>query len=152
MYDSLLELMEKTPFNKISVSNIVDKADVARLTFYRNFKSKEDILTYKGKEILDVINSRLDDESYLSKEKSFEIITNEFMKQSKFLVMICKNDLDHILIKSFRDDISDILNKIFPDISNAKLSFYVGGFTSVILDWFKGNNEDTLYNTVISLV
>lgn len=42
--NSLLELMEKKDFNKISITEIIDNADLTRQTFYRNFNSKEDVL------------------------------------------------------------------------------------------------------------
>src|SRR5688572_29093644 len=41
---SLLQLMKEKPFDKITISEITDKADLDRSTFYRNFDSKEDLL------------------------------------------------------------------------------------------------------------
>ncbi len=41
---ALLFLMEKKDFNKISISELVKKAGVSRNAFYRNYKSKEEIL------------------------------------------------------------------------------------------------------------
>ena len=41
---ALLFLMEKKELSKISVSELVKKAGVSRNAFYRNYKSKEEIL------------------------------------------------------------------------------------------------------------
>ena len=42
--EALLQLMGNTAFNKITVTDITKKAGVGRVSFYRNFDSKEDVL------------------------------------------------------------------------------------------------------------
>ena len=42
--EALLILMKRKPFAQINVTEIVQKAGVARVTFYRNYSSKEDVL------------------------------------------------------------------------------------------------------------
>lgn len=42
--DALFYLMEETSYEKISISDIAKKAGVGRATFYRHFKTKDDIV------------------------------------------------------------------------------------------------------------
>lgn len=42
--NAMLDLLLKKPINDISISELVDKAQVGRASFYRNFNSKEEIL------------------------------------------------------------------------------------------------------------
>lgn len=42
--DTLLELLHNKPIDSISISSLCSGAGVGRASFYRNFKSKEDIL------------------------------------------------------------------------------------------------------------
>lgn len=42
--EALFALMEKKPYDSISVSDIVKKAGIGRATFYRYYKAKEDII------------------------------------------------------------------------------------------------------------
>ena len=42
--EALLLLMERKPFAEISITELCAKAGVTRVSFYRNFESKEDIL------------------------------------------------------------------------------------------------------------
>ncbi len=42
--DALLLLMRKKDYKDISITEICEKAGVTRMSFYRNFESKEDIL------------------------------------------------------------------------------------------------------------
>ena len=45
--NSLFELMKAKPYNDISITEITDKAKVNRVSFYRNFTSKELSLSIK---------------------------------------------------------------------------------------------------------
>ncbi|MDE6598230.1 MAG: TetR/AcrR family transcriptional regulator, partial [Clostridia bacterium] len=42
--DALLALMEKKDINEISVTELITTAGVARVSFYRNYSSKENVL------------------------------------------------------------------------------------------------------------
>ncbi|MBP3754417.1 MAG: TetR/AcrR family transcriptional regulator [Lachnospiraceae bacterium] len=37
-------MLKKVPYNEISVTALCDKAGVTRMSFYRNFNTKEDVL------------------------------------------------------------------------------------------------------------
>ena len=41
---ALLQMMENTPFEDIAITDLVKKAGVGRVSFYRNFESKKDVL------------------------------------------------------------------------------------------------------------
>ncbi len=41
---ALFEMMDKKPFDEISITELVSKAGVSRASFYRNFESKKDIV------------------------------------------------------------------------------------------------------------
>ena len=42
--EGLWELLEDKSFEKISVSELVERASIDRVTFYRNFSNKEEVL------------------------------------------------------------------------------------------------------------
>ena len=43
---ALLILMENKDFEKITITDIVNKAGVVRMSFYRNYTSKEDVILF----------------------------------------------------------------------------------------------------------
>lgn len=53
LLDTLLELLDEKDYAEITITELTDKADIARPTFYRNYTSKDDILLFKMDEILD---------------------------------------------------------------------------------------------------
>ena len=42
--EALLELLTEKNLNEISISELTDKANVSRVSFYRNFNSKNEII------------------------------------------------------------------------------------------------------------
>src|SRR5215203_3891635 len=42
--DALLALMREKRFDRITVQEVIDRADVGRTTFYAQFRNKEDVL------------------------------------------------------------------------------------------------------------
>lgn len=45
--DALIRLMEDTPIDKITIQEITDLAGVGRMTYFRHFHSKTDVLVFK---------------------------------------------------------------------------------------------------------
>ncbi len=45
--DALVKLLKNKPIEKITVPEIVETADVGRTTFFRNFSSKNEVITFK---------------------------------------------------------------------------------------------------------
>lgn len=48
-FEALYKLLESKEYDSINISEIIKKAGISRATFYRNFKSKDDIIKVKVK-------------------------------------------------------------------------------------------------------
>ena len=58
MRNALIQLIEEKEFNKITVTDIVERADLNRGTFYKHYKSQTDILLELTEDIMeDLIQS-----------------------------------------------------------------------------------------------
>ncbi len=44
IFSALTDLLRKTEFNKITVRDIIERADVGRATFYAHFETKDDLM------------------------------------------------------------------------------------------------------------
>ena len=44
IFDAIMLLMDEKPYDKITVSDITEKAGIARPTFYRNYNDKDDVI------------------------------------------------------------------------------------------------------------
>ena len=92
---ALMSLMEKYPYEEISVKQIVLETDLVRKTFYRNFKSKDDVLRSHIRTILrdyfDIVNNAKGD-----------VLTTVFEfadKNKKLLKLLDKNDMMYYVLQ-----------------------------------------------------
>jgi len=53
LLETLLELLESKDYSEITITELTEKADIARQTFYRNYDSMDDILLSRLNEIVD---------------------------------------------------------------------------------------------------
>ncbi len=52
IYTALLQLMEDKPYDQITIQDIVDRAGVSRMAYYRNYQTKDEILERHLDEVL----------------------------------------------------------------------------------------------------
>ncbi|MGN0319358.1 MAG: TetR/AcrR family transcriptional regulator [Lachnospira sp.] len=59
--EALLQLLYSKPLSSITISELCDKAGVSRMSFYRNYESKEEIFVKRLEEIFDEYKKESDD-------------------------------------------------------------------------------------------
>ena len=57
--DALIALMQEKPFDEITVQNVLDRAGVARSTFYLHYSNKDDLLLSDIEDFLEKISAAL---------------------------------------------------------------------------------------------
>jgi NTE family protein len=125
--------MNKIPFESISVKNITDHANIARLTFYRNFKSKEDIINHKSTEICMRIENTLLKEGGDVLDK----VANIMISEKTFLKLLIKQNLDYMFRRVFEKTLEDIHKKhlhIFIE-DRYSLKSHLGAFSGVVIEY-----------------
>lgn len=86
--ESLLELSEEKPLDKISVTDIVKRAGAGRQTFYNHFKDKNDLLYWIYKRTLIGEKETIQNEGFYAYLCS--VYRNAQKKYSNFLKEACK--------------------------------------------------------------
>ena len=64
LFESLMILLKDNPFNKISITDIAKKAGVSRMTYYRYYKNKEDIIRVHINDIFSDVNEYISENNY----------------------------------------------------------------------------------------
>lgn len=154
--NALFSLMEKKEFESISVQEITKEAKVARLTFYRHFQSKEDVLRYHL--LLRFERFELDISS--QKVSSLEEALAEcfrYWKQSKDEILLFpKNHLDSLLYEPFQRYLEEMLRMfgVLDRFSEIEKSFLVGGIYFSMLRYLKeeGVAENEAARKIFSLL
>lgn len=61
---ALIYLMNEKPYDKITITELVKRSGVSRTAFYRNYSSKDDILSELGKEVTSILCGILENPEY----------------------------------------------------------------------------------------
>jgi len=149
IFDALMLLMDEKPYYKITVSDIADRAGVARPTFYRNFDDKDEvILQYLNKSFNSELMSteKIDkgdkpnniiltfDVTYLIKnQKNLKKILSTADVEARIYRELQLYTLS--LIKSYKKRLSaeEYL------ICHYKICYQITGSLKVLFDWFINN-------------
>ena len=148
--NSLFELMKVKPYNDISITEITDKAKVNRVSFYRNFTSKEDII---NKWITSTTQNFLSksDINY-QKDSTLDYFTKLFTHLEKYkteAMLIYKANLFNLLKDEFDNNIINLHKK---EYSNYKSYFLAGGIFNVYYFWLINGCKETPYQVAEKLV
>ena len=147
---SLFELMKVKPYNDISITEITDKANVNRVSFYRNFTSKEDIIDKWIKSTTQNFLSK-SDISY-QKDSTLDYFTKLFTHLEKYkteAMLIYKANLFNLLKDEFD---SNLINLHKKEYSNYKSYFIAGGIFNVYYFWLLNGCKETPQQVAEKLV
>lgn len=146
-----VELMQRGGEKRITVTDIVNTADLNRSTFYAHFKTADDVREKIQSDIInDLLGSmnRRDYRNLLSDPSDSIQYVIDFLKKDEEMYKILLNTpgadkflkkLKDIVIEQYMSD-----RTILPHIKDREgfemnLRLFVGGFVSVIEDWAAGS-------------
>jgi AcrR family transcriptional regulator len=139
---ALLQLMEKKLFSAITVKDITDKAGVSRLTFYRNFESKEAILQQHYDNVFREYMATLDDIGSTDLEYALTQCYTFWKHHSDLQDILVKNNLHNLMLEPFDRYLQAVLERAGLEnrFSHFQKKFIAGGLSSTMMDWI-GNDK-----------
>ncbi|MDO5424069.1 MAG: TetR/AcrR family transcriptional regulator [Eubacteriales bacterium] len=145
--DALFELMKEQSFEKISITEIAQKAGVSRLSYYRNFQTKEDIiLTFFEQEFQQFLYEiKTLDICDISFRKLISVSFSYWEKRQDRIRMLMRDEQIYLIYVSFNKYLSEILKEYQMKF---KLSFWQGKFLEggimiVLLEWIQNGCKNS---------
>lgn len=135
---ALIQLMKKKPFGEITISEIVKKAGVSRVSYYRNYYYKEDVLFAK----MDKIAAEWKESAEKISNDVGEQVIELFERERPILGVIYKNGLEHLMYKLIRK-YCGLEEKIDNNVSAYFLSMFAGLFFGWCDEWVKRGMQET---------
>lgn len=109
---SLVKLTEETPYKKIKIQDITQAAELARQTFYLHYKSKDAVLVDYIDGVFDNFYQEIEGHIIASPEPGDIIawnLFNQWQQHAEFAKLIIAADVEHLVIKSFRNYITRVM-------------------------------------------
>ena len=146
IFDAIMLLMDEKPYNKITVSDITEKAGIARQTFYYTYNDKDDaILDY----LLNTFNADLMSIEAAKKSDKKHTIVFEFdyqymVRNQKVLKKILSiTEIESRIFRDLQKYPMSLMEHYRGELSaeeyligRYKLSYQITGFLSLFFDWF----------------
>ena len=134
---ALFKLMNEYSFEKITVTDIVNKAGVGRATFYRHFKTKEDVLVYFFNH---TTRGFIAEQRYYPRCKQdykdiIKRVFTLFKEQKEQLKLLRKAHLEYLYLNYLNDGFSKMFQSTFPEESKFKPLMYSGMLFNVSIAW-----------------
>ena len=137
--DVLFKLMQKYPYEEITVKQIILESKLARKTFYRNFESKNDVLISHIKRILldyfDIVNN--------AKGDALTTIFEFAVKNKKLLMLLDKNNMLYVVLQCMNESILSM-----KDMQNPELNPFYKLFTGLDSDYLITLNTGGIWNVI----
>ena len=154
--NSYFELLKNYQNDKISISMIANNDSVSRMSYYRNFDSKNDIIIYFLESIFQEIKSQLpEDCTFWSKEYGYVFLKVLYKYKSEFLL------LDSIgfmgMVQTMFNEANIDLGGDIPhkSVKRYYLYFASGASLNGIIEWFRNDCKEPLeefYQTLIEFL
>ena len=138
---ALLQLMKKKDYFRITITEICEKAGVSRMSFYRSFGGKLEVLQKKCAAITDefVQSSGI---SYRNNtvRQYFVTLFTHLQKYRDLIMLLSRAGLLHVI----KDDIDRVFLHSYEGIyDDYKSHFLSGGIYDVFLYWLKNGCLET---------
>lgn len=149
LFMALYHLLNKKRYEDITIKEICDKAGISRMSFYRSFSSKDDILIGYCDEAFE---NFFEDFSKLKNPSGYDLLLSIFSfweKNKRQLLTLEKANKLNLLMPQFESYTRYIMSKLDPSelsiIKKNPLSVPIisGAAYSILLYWLNNNFKET---------
>lgn len=138
---ALIKLMKQKKYEDITITDIAKTAGVSRVTYYRNYNSKEDIITHH----LDELGYQFQQQTkHLDPTKDRYAFALTFFrhwsKHSEFLLCLSEAKQSYIMLEHINTSISILATT---PKKKYEACFFVGSMHNILFEWMKDGTKES---------
>ncbi len=145
------QLMNEKDIQKITVTDIVERANISRGTFYAHYLDVYDLSVAIQNNVIETVDAAIDDIGIESILTDPTVATNrgmKFLDENKtyfklFVTSSFSDTLINRIINRIDDKFNDKINELYPGNEKNEIKFYLlyalGAYKNIILYWFNNN-------------
>jgi AcrR family transcriptional regulator len=142
--DALIALLYTKNIDFITITELCEKAQVSRRTFYRHFKDKNDVVDFYITKIMENLALELKEHSKQNKRSLVIAFFSFFEPYTKLFTVLNKNGLGDIVFTSY---IKCVTTLTFSEASSPdfpyNMAFMLGGLWSLLTFWIMNGCQKT---------
>ena len=148
--DAIFDLLETQSLSDITITSIINRAGVARISFYRNYASKEDVLIRLIRDILDDFRETADyDISNVYSRHHLHRVFSYFDKYRFYVINLVKSGYSMMLI----NELNAFHESIAGDMSirskeRYRLYIYIGALCNAVFFWLSTGAPESVDDMV----
>lgn len=133
--NALLELLKEKSIADISITELTQKAQIGRVSFYRNFQTKEDILREESDRLIKEWGKLYETNPESSPETLFPSLFDFYREHKEFYTILYQAGMTLIMQETIMNAI-----QITPEMANIEAymkSFWAYGIYGWLIEWMK---------------
>ena len=160
IFSAFSSLLAEKSYSKITVQEIIDKANVGRTTFYAHFETKDDLLKELCEELFGHIIISAVDATHThglysnsnAPESVFCHLLQHLQENDKNIIALLSCESSEIFLRYFKDSLNELVKNQFVSQNrttniNIPEDFLInhisGSFVDMALWWIKGKMKQT---------
>ena len=149
MVEALLKLMAQKNYDDITITEIAKTAGVNRMTYYRNYVTKDDILKKYSEDLSQELTQFIK-EAKVKDEKGFLRCLFLFVKgQDTYVQTLIRNHKESLILDVINQNIGQL--QLNPQ-DLIVVRYYAGGTYNVLLSWCKDSYRDNIDSIVSAIL
>ena len=144
--EALVKLIREKDYNTITVSDIIDRANVGRSTFYTHFRDKDDLLAGEMDRVIDVLSRDIPHESHEENSlfPSLGLLRHVGEEYELYKALVWSSGID-LLIKHMQKSLSTRIEQGLQEsrrefeVPIPILASFIAGSFLTILKWWLEN-------------
>lgn len=137
---TLIQLMERTELDQIKITELVRKANVSRMTFYKYYRTKQAVLEDY---MYEIVNAYMEDAKGRADIGEFHDLRHichcfEFFKKyHRFILILVKANKYSVVIQAI-NDYMDTYVLSNSEYTRYELYYYAGALCNTYIKWIEG--------------
>ncbi|MDA3731175.1 TetR/AcrR family transcriptional regulator [Niameybacter massiliensis] len=142
---TLIQLMETKDFDDITITELVKRASVSRMTFYKYYKSKHEVLADYMYEIVNEYVEDIRQRNDIGKVHELKRICHclEFFKGYSHLIITLVNANMYSVIIDAVNNYMDTYVVPESHYSRYELYYYAGALCNIFIKWLESGMEES---------
>lgn len=148
IFTALLLLMEQKPYEEITITDIARKAGVSRMSYYRMYKSKDDILIQYFNDIFEECLEQIKSMEEMDRFLFTLLIFRTAREYHQLIECLLHAELHTIVLQCFIRYCTYLAEHVFAfDMSDIRVDYWIygeaGRFSQLIFRWVERGMQET---------